>query len=71
MNIKTENDSRKFDENNNLSSSVKEINSNYDEILEKCNYLESKLKSVIHRNQLLIDDNTRLKKVESTKNKYF
>ena len=38
MSIKTENVSRKFDENNNLISSVKEINSNYDELLGKCNY---------------------------------
>jgi hypothetical protein len=69
MNIKTENVSRKFDENNNLISSVKEINSNYDEILGKYNYLKSMLKSEIHRNQVLLDDNTRLRKLESTKNK--
>ena len=47
MSIKTENVSRKFDENNNLISSVKEINSNYDELLGKCNYLKSMLKSEI------------------------
>ena len=69
MSIKTENVSRKFDENNNLISSVKEINSNYDELLGKCNYLKSMLKSEIHRNQVLLDDNTRLRKLESTKNK--
>jgi len=69
MSIKTENVSRKFDENNNLISSVKEINSNYDELLGKCNYLKSMLKNEIHRNQVLLDDNTRLRKLESTKNK--
>jgi hypothetical protein len=69
MNIKTEIVSIKFDENNNLISSIKKINSNYDEILGKCKYLESMLQSEIHRNQLLLDDNTRLRKLESTKNK--